>query len=51
LGTGAAGSDGHAFVLTEIASEGLKGRVFEVNLSELQGGDEELVSVGRMLTR
>lgn len=26
---------------TEIASEGLKGRVFEVNLAELQGGDEE----------
>lgn len=26
---------------TKIASEGLKGRVFEVNLAELQGGDEE----------
>lgn len=28
-------------ITTEIASEGLKGRVFEVNLAELQGGDEE----------
>jgi len=26
---------------TKVASEGLKGRVFEVNLAELQGGDEE----------
>ena len=30
-------------LITEIASEGLKGRVFEVNLAELQGGDEEQV--------
>ena len=31
----------HELNTTEIASEGLKGRVFEVNLAELQGGDEE----------
>lgn len=28
---------------TEIASEGLKGRVFEVNLGDLQNNDEDQV--------
>ena len=35
--------------MTEIASEGLKGRVFEVNLAELQGGDEERCEHGSLL--